>query len=417
MSDFHYRNGDLFAEGVSVADLAREHGTPLYIYSKGHLESQYAVLRDALCEIDPLLCFAVKSNTSAAVMNIFAGLGAGADIVSAGELYRAQRAGIPPSRMVFAGVGKTEAEVEYALEQDILSFTVESEAELARISACARRLGRVGCVDLRVNPDVDPQTHKYTSTGKGENKFGVDLERASAAYERAASLPHLVVAGLHMHIGSPVMTIDPYREALDKVVPFCRELKDRYPSFQHLDIGGGLGISYGPHQEPFDVDAYAGVIVEAVKDLGLKIILEPGRFLTGNAGILVTRVQYIKDSPFKKFVIVDAAMNDLIRPALYEAYHHIVPVRETAETCFGDLVGPVCESGDFFAQDRELPAAAPGDYLAVQGAGAYAFAMASNYNSRGRPAEIMVSGDRAEVVRTRETWDDLVRGETIPAWT
>ena len=417
MNDFHYKDGCLFAEGVSVAELAREHGTPLYIYSKGHLESQYAALADALRAIDPLLCFAVKANTSAAVMNVFAELGAGADIVSAGELYRARRAGFPPSRIVFAGVGKTEAEVEYALQQDILSFTVESEAELERVDECAGRLGRVGRIDLRVNPDVDPRTHKYTSTGKGENKFGVDLERAAAAYERAASLPHLEIAGLHMHIGSPIMTTDPYREALDKVVPFCRELKARYPSFQHLDIGGGLGISYGPHQEPFDLQAYAAVIVDAVKDLGLKILLEPGRFLTGNAGILVTQVQYIKDSPFKKFVIIDAAMNDLIRPALYEAYHHVVPVRETTVICFGDLVGPVCESGDFLAQERELPAAAPGDYLAVQGAGAYAFAMASNYNSRGRPAEIMVSGDRAEVVRTRETWDDLVRGESIPAWT
>ena len=415
--EFTYHDGWLYAEDVAIEDLARDHGTPLYVYSKNHLESQFAILRKALQEIDPLICFAVKSNTSAGIINVFAHLGAGADIVSAGELYRSKRAGIPPSQMVFAGVGKTEKEIEYALREEILSFTVESEPELERINDCAGRLGRTGRIDIRMNPDVDPKTHKYTSTGKRENKFGIDLERAALAYQQAASLPHLEVAGLHMHIGSPVMSVQPYREALEKVVPFCRELKKNYPTFRHLDIGGGVGIPYSPEQKPFAMEEYAKTVIEAVDGLGLKILLEPGRFLTGNGGILVTQVQYLKSNPFKKFVVIDAAINDLIRPAFYEAYHHVLPVRETRDTRFGDLVGPICESGDFLAQERDLPAVDPGEYLAVLGAGAYGFSMASQYNSRGRPAEILISGNQAEVIRERETWDDLVRGEHIPAWT
>jgi diaminopimelate decarboxylase len=415
-TDFTYRNRELHAEDVAVAALARDHGTPLYIYSRSHLQRQYRAVARALRELDPLICFAVKSNTSAAVIATFAAEGAGADVVSAGEIHRAQAAGIPAGKMVFAGVGKTVAEIEYALRQGILCFTVESEPELDRISACATRLGLTARVDIRVNPDVDPKTHKYTSTGKKENKFGVDLERAVRAYEQADRLPGLAIAGMHMHIGSPIMSVQPYAEALEKVVPICRELKRRYPTFQHLDIGGGLGIAYRPDQDPFDLDAFARTVTPYLKDLGLKIILEPGRFLTGNAGILVTEVQYRKRNPFKEFVVIDAAMNDLIRPALYQGYHHVIPVRETDQTVFGDLVGPVCESGDFLAQDRDLPAVQPGELLAVLGAGAYAYAMASTYNSRGRPAEIMVAGDRAELVRVRESWDDLVRGERLPEW-
>lgn len=414
--EFQVRDGALYAEEVSVAELAEAYGTPLYVYSRAHLHRQFRLLAEAVRPLDPLICFAVKSNSNAAVMAEFASLGAGADVVSAGEIFRARRAGFSPRHMVFAGVGKTEAEIEYALRQDIFCFTVESEPELERISAVAVRLGATARVDIRVNPDVDPHTHKYTSTGKRENKFGVDLERARRAYESAASLPGLEIAGMHMHLGSPIMEVRPYAEALEKVVPLCRDLKSLYPTFRHLDIGGGLGIPYRPDQSEFDVQAYAETLVSALEGLDLKIILEPGRFLTGNAGILVTQVQYLKDNPFKQFVIVDAGMNDLIRPALYQAYHHIVPVRAVEGTVFGDLVGPVCESGDFFAQERDLPAVRPGDYLAVYGAGAYAFAMASNYNSRGRPAEVMVSGDRTEIVRTRETREDLVRGERIPDW-
>jgi diaminopimelate decarboxylase len=263
---------------------------------------------------------------------------------------------------------------------------------------------------------VDPKTHKYTSTGKKESKFGVNLERALKAYELAASLPGIEIAGIHMHIGSPVMTVDPYEQALKKVLPVCEKLKALYPTFHVLDIGGGLGIKYTPEQEPFDVEEFAARLVPMLKGSGLDISMEPGRFLTGNNGLLVCRVQFIKDNPFKKFIVIDAAMNDLIRPALYEAYHGILPVRETSETVFGDVVGPVCESGDFLAFERDLPAVKPGELLAVNSAGAYGFAMSSTYNSRGRAAEVMVCGDRSELVREREVKEDLVKGEIIPAW-
>lgn len=416
MEGFTYRSGILHAEEVSAVDLAETYGTPLYVYSRGYLRHQFRRVREAFAEIDPLICFAVKANTSAAVIHTFAAEGTGADVVSGGELFRARRAGIPADRIVFAGVGKTAEEIEYAIREEILGFTVESEAELHRISECAVRIGGTARVDIRVNPDVDPKTHKYTSTGKKENKFGVDLERAVKAYELAARLPGIEIVGLHMHIGSPVMSIDPYVEALERVAPVVRELKAAYPTLRHLDIGGGLGIRYRDEQEDLDPVHLAKALVPTLKELDLKVLLEPGRFLTGNAGILLTRVQYLKEGPEKTFVIMDAAMNDLIRPALYEAYHKILPVRETEETLLGDLVGPVCESGDFFAQNRELPAVQAGELLAVMSAGAYGYVMASNYNSRGRPAEVMVSGGTAKLVQRRETWDDLVAGETVPAW-
>ena len=413
---FHYREGVLYAEGLSVAELASTYGTPLYVYSRTHFQQQYRALVAAMSRVDPIICFAVKSNTNAAVMATFADEGAGADVVSAGEIFRAKSAGIPTDRIVFAGVGKSEQEILYALREDILCFTVESEPELTRISSCARGCGRNARVDIRVNPDVDPKTHKYTSTGKKENKFGVDLERALRAYEQAAELPHIQIAGLHMHIGSPVMSVQPYAEALEKVIPVCRQLKKLYSTFQHIDIGGGLGISYQPDEAPFDLQEFSDTVCPLLKGLGLKVIMEPGRFLTGNGGILVTEVQYVKEGPFKKFVVIDAAMNDLVRPALYQAYHHVLPVHQTSEWYFGDLVGPVCESGDFLAQDRKLPAARQGDRLAILGAGAYGYVMASTYNSRGRPAEIMVAKNRAELVRSRETNEDLIRGEQIPQW-
>lgn len=416
MKSFTYRNGSLFAEDVAVAALAKEYGTPLYVYSRGHLVSQFAALKAAMAPVNPLICYAVKANSSAAVISTFAQLGAGADVVSGGELCRARRAGVPANKIVFAGVGKTEAEVELALREGILYFTVESEQELERISACAKKLGAVGRIAIRVNPDVDPKTHKYTSTGKKENKFGVNLERALAAYELAARLPNLELTSLHMHLGSPIMTSDPYSEALAKVKDLCMDLKARFPTFRHIDIGGGLGIAYRPTDHAFDLKIFADAVIPPLKELGLTVSMEPGRFLVGNAGILVTQVQYVKENPFKKFIVVDAGMNDLIRPALYQAYHHVQPVRETSDTLHGDVVGPVCESGDFFAQDRELPAAKQGDLLAVMSAGAYAFTMASNYNSRPLLAEVMVAGARHELIRARESVEDLVRGERIPNW-
>jgi diaminopimelate decarboxylase len=416
MNAFAYRNNNLFAEDVPVADLAAAYGTPLYIYSRSHLQDRFRALKQVMAPVNPLICFAVKSNTNAAVIQTFAAEGSGADVVSAGELYRALRAGVPANKIVFAGVGKTESEIEYALRENILYFTVESEPELERISAVGQRIGLTGRIAIRVNPDVDPKTHKYTSTGKKENKFGVDLERAMAAYELAARLPNLEITSLHMHLGSPIMTKDPYEEALHKVKDLCRDLKKQFPTFKHIDIGGGLGIVYRPTDKEFDLNAFAAAVIPPLKEMELTVSMEPGRFLVGNAGILVTRVEYIKENPFKKFIVIDAAMNDLIRPALYEAYHEIKPVVETSETVFGDLVGPVCESGDFLAANRDLPAVKQGDLVSVMSAGAYGYVMSSTYNSRGRAAEVMVQGARHELVRARETIEDVVRGETLPSW-
>ena len=403
----------LHAEGVPVAELAERYGTPLFVYSRGHLQAQLAALTAAFAAVKPLICYSVKTNSNGAVIKTFAEGGAGADIVSGGELWRALRAGVPTDKIVFAGVGKTSDEIEYALKENIRFFTVESEPELARISDVARRLGVTGRVALRVNPDVDPQTHKYISTGKKENKFGLDLARAEQAYELAARLPNLAVVGLHMHIGSQILTSQPFVEAVRKIAPLCQTLKRVHPAFRSFDIGGGIGIQYKPEQHPLEPAAVAREVVPLLQPLGLEIVMEPGRYLVGNAGIIVARVQYIKDNPFKKFLIVDAAMNDLIRPSLYQAHHEIRAVRETAEHIHGDVVGPICESGDFLAQDRELPAVQQGDLLAVLSAGAYGFAMSSNYNSRPRAAEVMVSGSEHKLIRRRETWDDLVAQEKI----
>ncbi|MBN1270025.1 MAG: diaminopimelate decarboxylase [Kiritimatiellae bacterium] len=416
MDAFTYRDGQLYAEAVSVEELARRYGTPLFVYSRGHLLEQYRSLARAMAAVSPLICYSVKVNTNAAVISTFAGEGAGADIVSGGELFRARRAGVDAGKIVFAGVGKTVEEIEYALRENILFFTVESESELERISECARRLGATARVAIRVNPDVDPKTHRYISTGRKENKFGLDLVRAAKACESAAMLPGIELVGLHMHIGSQILSAEPFAEAIRRVAGLCRDLRKRSTTFRYIDIGGGIGVQYKPDQQPLEPEAFAGAVLPLLKDLGLSVVMEPGRFLAGNAGLLICRVQYVKENDDKKFIVVDAAMTDLIRPPLYHAHHEIVPVRETAEKIFGDVVGPVCESADFLAVDRELPAVRQGDLLAVRGAGAYAFAMASNYNSRPRAAEVMVSGARSELVRAREIREDLVRGETMPRW-
>lgn len=414
--EFAYRNGILCAEDVPLPALAEQFGTPLYVYSRSHLIRQYRALSGAMKAVDPQIYFAVKSNSNLAVIRALADQGAGADVVSGGELYRARQAGIPADRIVFAGVGKSIREIDYALKEGIHFFTVESEPELERISARARATGCVGRIAIRVNPDVDPKTHKYTSTGKAENKFGVDLMRAERAYELARRLSGIEVAGLHMHLGSPIMSPAPYAEALAKVRPLCESLRADIPTFRYLDIGGGMGISYRPDQPPLDPRDFASAVLPLMHGLDLRIGMEPGRFFTGNAGILLTRVEYVKENPVKRFVIVDAAMNDLIRPPLYEAHHEIIAVQQTTERIFGDVVGPVCESGDFMATDRELPAVVEGDLLAILSAGAYGFVMASNYNTRGRAAEVMVQGARAECVRAREGMEDLVRGEVMPDW-
>jgi diaminopimelate decarboxylase len=366
-----------------------------------------------MAEVKPMICYSVKANSNIAVIKTLAQEGAGFDIVSGGELFRVLRAGAEANRIVFAGVGKTREEIEYALKEQIAFFTCESEPEAARISECAKHLGVKGRIAFRMNPDVDPKTHKYISTGKKENKFGLDLARTLQAYELAAGLPNIEIVGLHMHIGSQILSVAPFGEALEKVKDFCKTLKAKYPTFRHLDIGGGLGINYKPEQEALDPKAYAAVLLPTLKELGLQVWMEPGRSIVGNAGILVCRVQYVKDSHFKKFIVVDAAMNDLIRPALYQAHHEILAVVATDKKVTGDLVGPICESGDFLAQDRELPDVKEGDLVAALSAGAYGFSMSSNYNSRPRAAEVMVDGSRATPIRQRETWEDIVRGESL----
>ena len=411
MQEFNYQSGKLYAEGVPVEELALRYGTPLYVYSRNHLRERFRAIAAAMAEVKPMICYSVKANSNAAVIKTLALEGAGFDIVSGGELFRALRAGAEANKIVFAGVGKTREEIEYALNEEIAFFTCESEAEAVRISACAKRLGVKGRIAFRLNPDVDPKTHKYISTGKKENKFGLDLDRAMQAYATAAQLPHIEIAGLHMHIGSQILSADPFSEALNKIKEVCRTLKATYPTFRFLDIGGGLGINYKPDQQALDPKVYAAALLPVLKELGLQVVLEPGRSIVGNAGILVCRVQYVKDSHFKKFIVTDGAMNDLIRPALYQAHHEILPVVATTRTVTGDLVGPICESGDFLAQDRELPDVNPGDLVVALSAGAYGFSMSSNYNSRPRAAEVMVDGTQATQIRNRETWEDIVRGE------
>lgn len=427
MHGFHYRDGQLYCEETALARLTAEFGTPLYVYSAGTILDHYRRLNGALGTLDHLICYAVKANSNGAVLRLLAEAGAGFDIVSGGELFRVLKAGGTAGKCTFAGVGKSREEIEYALEHGVLSFNVESEAELERIDEVARSKGVRAPVALRVNPDVDAGTHRYVSTGQSENKFGVPLDRAAAVYEHASRLPNIRIRGVQMHIGSQITTAAPFAEAIKKVAPLIAELNRRF-ELEFFSVGGGMGIIYKRalesgsgkwwHEhdgEPsaFSVADYATAIVPPLRELGLRVLLEPGRFLVGNAGVLLTRVEYLKPAAQKKFVIVDAGMNDLIRPALYQSYHEIVPVREPTDGNLEqvDVVGPVCESGDFFAQDRELPPVKAGDVLALMSAGAYGFAMASNYNSRPFPAEVLVERDRYSLIRRRQTLDDLIREE------
>jgi diaminopimelate decarboxylase len=427
MHSFHYREGELYCEEAALARAAEEFGTPLYVYSAGTILDHYRRLDSALAPLDHLICYAVKANSNGAILKLLAEAGAGFDIVSGGELFRVLKAGGAASKCSFAGVGKSREEIEYALGEGVLSFNVESEAELERIDRIARSKEVRAPIALRVNPDVDAGTHRYVSTGRSENKFGIGLDRVAAVYEQAARLPNLLIRGVQMHIGSQITDAAPFAEAIAKVTPLIEELKQRY-ALEFFSVGGGMGIIYrralesgsgkwwhehGSEASAFSIADYRDAIVPPLRQLGLRVLLEPGRFLVGNAGVLLTRVQYLKQAAKKKFVIVDAGMNDLIRPALYQSYHEIVPVREPAakERESVDVVGPVCESGDFFAQDRELPPAREGDLLALMSAGAYGFAMASNYNSRPLPAEVLVQRDRFSLIRRRQTIEDLVRDE------
>jgi diaminopimelate decarboxylase len=412
---FEYRDGEYYIEDVPVKEIAGAIGTPCYIYSYSVLRENFGVLRDAFSKIDALVCYSVKANSNLAVLKTFANLGAGFDIVSGGELLRVLRVGGDPSKVVFSGVGKTEGEMEAAIRAGILFFNVESVEELHVLNGVARGLGKRARIALRVNPDIDPKTHPYISTGLKKSKFGIEIDRAPDVYRMAADMEGIEVVGLDAHIGSQIFDLLPFAASVKKLVILAEALRGEGIDIRYIDIGGGLGIRYRRDDVPPHPKDYASVIIKEVGGTNYKLLLEPGRWLVGNAGALLTRVLYTKEGTAKKFVIVDAAMNDLIRPAFYDSYHEIVPAdRGVGRDETVDIVGPVCESGDFLAKDRRLPRMAKGDLLVVLSTGAYGFVMSSNYNTRPRVPEVMVKGRDFFVVRKRETYEDLIRGETIP---
>ncbi len=420
MHHFSYQNGSLHAEGVDLRTIAANVGTPFYCYSTATIERHYQVLDQAFAGQDHLICFAVKANSNQAVLTTLARLGAGMDVVSEGELRRARAAGVPSSRIIFAGVGKTREEMAYALQEGILGFNIESAPELDQLSEVASALGLTASIAIRVNPDVDAKTHAKISTGKSENKFGVPFLDAPALYDRAAKMPGIAVSGIHMHIGSQITELGPFRDAFTLMREMVLNLRSRGVDLKHLDIGGGLGVPYRADNEwPPHLDEYARVVKETLGDLRLKIVMEPGRMIIGNAGILVTRVIYVKEGQGRRFTIVDAAMNDLIRPTLYEAHHDVWPVKEPKgvhDLIAQDLVGPVCETGDYLALDRPLPAFNSGDLIALMTAGAYGAVMSSSYNTRPLIPEVLVNGDTYAVVRPRPTYDDLIGQDRLPPW-
>jgi diaminopimelate decarboxylase len=430
MHDFHYAGNRFCCEGVAVEALVRRYGTPLYVYSQHTLTEHFQALDRALAGVEHLVCFAVKSNSNQSVLRVLARSGSGFDIVSGGELQRVIAAGGDPRRCAFAGVGKTEPEIEFALRQGVYTFTVESEPELERIDRVAARLKETAPVAVRVNPNVEAHTHKKITTGTYENKFGIAFEQIDGVYARASKLKHLRLRGLHMHIGSQITEVGPFEQAVRKVLPLVTRLKQKH-GLEFFSLGGGLGIVYEPAlasgaavwwrsaaaKQIITPEKYAARLVPLLKPLDLRILIEPGRFISGNAGILLTRVEYVKRTGKKNFVIVDAAMNDLIRPAFYEAYHEIVPVtRKPGALVKADVVGPICESGDFFCHDRPLPKVVQGDYLALMSAGAYGSVMASNYNTRCLAAEVMVSGSRSALVRERQPSREIWNGEKTAPW-
>jgi diaminopimelate decarboxylase len=412
MHHFHYRGDDLYCEGIPVARIASEVGTPAYVYSHATLTRHFQVLDQAFAGVPHLVCFALKANANLAVLKLFSDLGGGLDVVSGGELFRGLKAGVPPQRIVYAGVGKSRDEIAYALKADILMFNVESGQELRLIHEVASGMGVKARVALRVNPDVDAKTHPYISTGLKKSKFGIDIGQALLEYQAAEALPSLEVVGIHQHIGSQITEVGPFVDSLEKTAALVRTLRERGTAIRYLDVGGGLGITYKDEEPPLP-DEFARALTGVIRDLDVTVVLEPGRVLVGNAGILVTRVLYTKETPAKNFLIVDAGMNDLARPSLYGSYHAIQPVRRShgRPEVVVDVVGPICESADFLAKDRGLPGCQPGELLAVMSAGAYGHTMSSNYNARPRVPEVLVRGDRYYVVRERETLDDLVRGE------
>jgi diaminopimelate decarboxylase len=418
MHDFQYRDNELFVENIPIRKIIEEVGTPFYLYSLNTISNHFKVFDSAFEKVPHTVCFAVKACSNIAILKLLASLGAGMDIVSGGELHRALLAGADPQKIVYAGVGKTKEEIKYALESGIMMFNVESTQELFAIDEVAEDMGKKARVSLRVNPDVDPKTHPYISTGMKQNKFGISIGNAFEEYKLAQGLEHIEVVGIHQHIGSQITQISPFVDALEKVIALSNRLRDEAGiHIQYLDIGGGLGITYKDESPPHPKEL-AAAVVPMLKKSGYTIIFEPGRLIMGNAGILVTRVLYTKVNEGKNFVIADAGMNDLVRPSLYGSYQEILPIvkKNQKPKIMVDIVGPICESGDFLAKDRELPAFEQGDCLAVLSAGAYGFSMSSNYNSRRRVAEILVKGDEFYVIRKRETYEDILRGEEIPTF-
>ncbi|HLA27453.1 MAG TPA: diaminopimelate decarboxylase [Syntrophales bacterium] len=414
MNFFHYVDDEFWCEDVPIAKIASEVGTPFYLYSYKTLNQHFRVFTESFADLPHIICFAVKANSNIAVLRAFSLLGSGMDIVSGGELYRALKAGVDPRKIVYSGVGKKIDEIEYALTSNILLFNVESIQELEVINGCAGKMGKKAGIALRVNPDVNADTHPHITTGLKENKFGVDVEAALSQYRLAKTFNHIEMIGVSCHIGSQVIKISPFLDAFENLKKFISRLHKEGIYIKYLDLGGGLGIQYNKEEPPHPSE-YASALISAKDELKCTFIFEPGRVIVGNAGILVTRVLYTKSNPNKNFIIIDAAMNDLIRPSFYSSYHHIQPViKKRQDEFIADVVGPICESADYLAKDRRLSMFETGDLMAVMSAGAYGFSMSSNYNSRPRVAEVMVTNDRYHVIRKRENYDDLIRGEETP---
>jgi diaminopimelate decarboxylase len=414
MHFFEYKDHQLQCEKIPIQRIAEKVGTPFYLYSYHTLVRHFTVFDGAFKGIPHLICYSAKANSNLALLRLFINLGGGVDVVSGGELYRALKSGVAPQKIVFSGVGKREDEIEYALKTGILMFNVESSQELRVINEVASRIGKKAAIAIRINPDIDPKTHPYISTGLKQNKFGIDILRAPMAYRLASQLPNLKIVGIDCHIGSQLVEVEPIIEALRRLKQLVENLRKDGMEIQYLDLGGGLGITYEDEEPPHPME-YASTILEEIRGFGCKLILEPGRVIVGNAGVLVSRVLYTKENEEKRFVIVDAGMNDLVRPSYYGSYHQILPVKEEPrEEIVADVVGPICESSDFLAKGRKIPDLRPGELIAVMSAGAYGFSMSTNYNSRPRIAEVLVRDEQMFVIRRREVYEDLVRGEEIP---
>lgn len=416
MHHFHYQNNQLLCEDVPVADIAHAVGTPFYLYSHATLKRHFKAFQNAFTDVAPLVCYSAKANSSQAILTLLRQWGSGLDIVSGGEMFRGLKAGFAPHKIVYSGVGKRTDEIDAAISHDILAFNIESMEELDLINARAGALNRRARIAIRVNPDVDPKTHPYISTGLKKSKFGIDIPTALEGYRVAQQMANVDIVGVDYHIGSQITSLDPFEQALKSIKDLVTDLRSMGIALQHLDVGGGLGITYNDESPP-DLEAYAREVTKTVKALGLKLILEPGRVIVGNAGILVTRVLYRKQGAGRIFVVTDAGMNDLLRPAFYRAFHAVQPVeRSSREAIFADVVGPICESSDFLAQDRFIPDVNKNELLAVMGAGAYSFVMSSNYCSRARVAEVMVREEQFDIIRQREALEELIRGEQVPGW-